>query len=716
MKKQIKLVAVLSTAAFLAVCQPLLSFAASGWIEENGGWTYYNEKGERLSENWVKNKNQWYWIDENGFMVAGGLFPIHGDYYYFLEDGTMAADQWIKIPGEDTGAEGEESLCWYYFGKDGRALKSTEDGSLVTAEIEGEKYAFDAKGRMIQGWVSGDEDEGQEDTWTYYNEKGEQVKENWVQKGDQWYWIDEKGEMAFGGLRQIKNDYYYFREDGSRVSEEWVAIPNENAGKEGEPDRYWYYFQKNGKAYRRPDSASSGSLKAKTIDGKKYAFDTEGRMLYSWVADGERQTDEDAWTYCDYYFGTEDNGAMQQGWARLPIDAESIDDIQPGYDFWDEDQERWFYFNANGKKTRGREGDLNLKTINGSQYGFDEYGRMVASWYADPDILTLATNRTEAGLEGKGVGEFQGQAPYTRQFMYFGPPESGARYKKGWFKAIPSEYLAKTRYDDQEMRTYYADKDGSICASEIKLIDGERYGFDSSGQVMSGLVCVEMESKSTSKRITNRFYADASPAIGRAPFGSEEEFDELVETYAEKFRNHKMRFYYFGGLNGAMLTGKQKITLGVGEAPSEFMFETSGRYKGSGVYGEKNNRLYKAGKLLKPDEGEKYAIFKQTYDMLPEDATSAEQKAYDPDNNGKIEGIITRITVEEFISEVCNSGIYDEKRDETVWTVRYNPPEEKYYLVDANGNIVKNKSAATNEDGYKFRVKNKSILTITAEN
>ena len=47
MKKKIKVAAVLSTAAFLSMCAPLISFASQGWTQENGGWAYYNANGER---------------------------------------------------------------------------------------------------------------------------------------------------------------------------------------------------------------------------------------------------------------------------------------------------------------------------------------------------------------------------------------------------------------------------------------------------------------------------------------------------------------------------------------------------------------------------------------------------------------------------------------------------------------------------------------------
>lgn len=582
------------------------------------------------------------------------------------------------------------------------------------------------------GWM-------QEDgSWVYYKEDGERVREDWIRQGDQHYWMDASGNMVSGGLFQIKDDYYYFGEDGVMVREQWVAIPNPNAEPEeereetpyeeimenripDEPQNYWYYFQQNGKAYRR--SGNKESIQAKTIDGKKYAFDTEGRMLYGWVSDGERQTGENAWEYSDYYFGSPDDGAMQQGWVRLHIIADNVEAEQPGSDYWEEEQDRWFYFNANGKKTRGEEGDCRFKTIDGNKYGFDEYGRMIASWYADPEGITLATSKSEAGTneETGEVNPYQGTRDYSRQFMYFGSPESGVKYTKGWFKTIPSEYLHKSKYEEDSEYTYYADGDGNICVGEIKTIDGEKYAFDLNGRLITGMVCLGMESGSTSSRIEYVFYSDAaerSGAMPRGPFATEAEFDDLVESYAEDFESGKMRFYYFGGQNGTMLTGKQRLQFGKFGDYYDFMFETKGRLKGSGVFGKRDGRLYKAGKLLKPDEYEKYAIFKQSFETLPEDATEEEKKEFgyrDQDGDGKIEGILTKLTVDEFISEVCNSGIYDEDRKETVWTVRYDPPDVTYYLVASDGDIVKNKKSAVDMDGYKFTVKKEKIQYITVD-
>ena len=50
MKKQTKLVAVLSTAALLAIGASMTSFAATGWAEEDGTWVYYDRNGDKVTD------------------------------------------------------------------------------------------------------------------------------------------------------------------------------------------------------------------------------------------------------------------------------------------------------------------------------------------------------------------------------------------------------------------------------------------------------------------------------------------------------------------------------------------------------------------------------------------------------------------------------------------------------------------------------------------
>jgi len=531
----------------------------------------------------------------------------------------------------------------------------------------------------------------------------------WTEENGGWAYYQDNGERVTSQLLQIDSNYYYLDQDGLMVSNQWVSITNENAGGEDEPELFWYYFQANGKAYRRTDGTPSSVTRTKEIDGRKYSFDTEGRMLYGWVSEGERLTGDDAWMDGDYYFGLEDDGAMKFGWQRIGIVANLEDEVLPDDGIWeDEDQDRWFYFSATGKKTKGKPDKLAKLTLHGQKYGFDEYGRMISSWYADPTLITTDVYDKTVSAE-ENTERRQGGSEYTKEFQYFGTPESGARYTKGWFRARPSRYLMESKHLEDETYMYYADGEGGLYANEIRTIDGERYAFDNYGRQIRGLVCLTMEDETTSSKFELAWYQDKE---GRE-FGSVDSFHELigyerynskgslVESYQHEFDSRKMRFYYFNGLNGKMLTGSHKVMLGDDQV--EFVFQENGRLKGSGLFGKKNGKLYQAGMLLKPEEGQKYAIVKME---TVEKTVGTSEERFDT---------LEMISVREFIDEVCNSGIYDNKKDETVWTVRYEPENVSYYLVNQSGSIVKNKKSAKDDDGYQFYVKNNKIVSITVD-
>ena len=534
------------------------------------------------------------------------------------------------------------------------------------------------------GWV---EEDG---TWVYYNRDEERATEEWKKSGDNWFWLDDNGEMAVDQLIEDDDDYYYVNESGAMVSNQWVAIENEDAGEEDEPDAYWYYFQANGKAYKRSDNASEDSVSAKTINGKKYAFDEEGKMLYGWVSGGERQTDDDAWKESLYYFGDENDGAMSLGWRQISIVDDEYEDIQPGDEYWDEEQDRWFYFQTSGKKVVADEDDvadndqaIKTKTINGQKYGFDQYGRMIGDWYSE--IATSAT-ASDGG---------QGLASYSSSFMYFSDPESGARVTKGWFKVVPGYYLQEDKYNDGDDYWYYADGDGELYASEIKTIKGKKYAFDNYGRMIDGLVFLQMKKENNrvdSSKIVQKFADD-----GAVPYDTEDNFDEFVsaDNYATEISNGEIRCFYFGsGDDGAMKTGRQTVDIDGDNFTFKFKDSSS---KGAGIHGEDDHKLYAAGKLIEADSDDKYKVV-----------------VYNEDTDGTI--TMTKMDTDEFLGKYTNGGVEDEDGD-TTWTVDDSkvPEGTKLYLVNTSGAMVKNKSAAKDGEDYKFNVGNYLIESVTLE-
>ena len=530
-----------------------------------------------------------------------------------------------------------------------------------------------------QGWA---EEDG---TWVYYDSSNDRVTEEWKKSGDNWYWLDDNGEMAVDMLVEDDDDYYYVDANGVMVTNQWVAIENEDAGEEDEPDHYWYYFQANGKAYTRSDNASEDSVSAKTINGKKYAFDEEGRMLYGWVSGGERQTDDDAWKESLYYFGDEDDGAMSLGWRQISIVDDEYEDLQPGDEYWDEDQDRWFYFQTSGKKVAADSDDgdtLKTKTINGRKYGFDEYGRMIADWFTETASYSTAT---------------QGVASYTSSFMYFSTPEDGARATKGWFKVVPGYYLHEDKYNDGDDYWYYADGDGEIYSNVIKTIKGKKYAFDNYGRMIDGLVFLQMATengKVDSSEIAQKFADD-----GDIPYDTEDAFDDFVVHYAPQISSGEIRSFYFGDSDdGAMKTGRQTVEID-GDSFT-FKFKDSSSSKGAGINGIDDHKLYSAGKLIEADSDDKYQVV-----------------IYSEDEDGIV--TMEKMDTDDFLTEYCHEleeGDKDYDEDATTWNVNDDIDSSvKLYLVNTSGSMVKNKSAAKDGEDYKFNVKNYQITQVVLE-
>lgn len=535
--------------------------------------------------------------------------------------------------------------------------KQTKIAALISAaavlSVGGAMTAFAAT-----GWQQ------ENGTWVYYNRNEEKVTEQWQKSGDYWYYLDDNGEMAVDSLIDDNDDTYYVDINGVMVTNRWVAVDNENAGDENEPNQWWYYFGANGKAYKRSDSAT-GDVSLKTINGKKYTFDTDGKMQYGWVKDGETQYDDNAWQDAEYYFGDENDGAMAEGWKEIAIRDDQSADAQPGDNYWDEDQTRWFYFKASGKKEKNQTG----KTINGRKYGFDEYGRMNAGW------VTQATV-SNASVKDGGT---QGIATYSNSFMNYSTPEDGARYTKGWFKVTPGYYLQKDKYEDGSDYWYYSDGNGKLVTNQIKTINGKKYAFDNYGRMISGFVVLQMQHAGAG--ISSKDIVEKLDDENR--YDTADNYNRFVKANEGLFRSGEVRAYYFGNSDdGSMKTGKQSVDLD-GEKYT-FEFEKNGSKKGVGINGMDDHKFYVGGKLTTADNDNKVEIV-----VL--------------DSNNQL---VTKSSVADALNAYSTSATQHFKSngdlDYTEYKFNNLPTGAKAYVVNTTGAMVK---SGTKKDGEDYKVK-----------
>ena len=597
-------------------------------------------------------------------------------------------------------------------------------------------------------------------TWVYYNRDEERAVEEWKRSGNNWFWLDDNGEMAVDQLIEDDDDYYYVNESGAMVSNQWVAIENEDAGEEDEPDVYWYYFQANGKAYKRSENAAPESIAAKTINGKRYSFDTEGRMLFGWVGeDGERLTDDDAWKEADYYFGDENDGAMAQEWRLISIiDEDAVENLQPGDEFWDEEQDRWFYFLSSGKKVKADDDDvlendqaIKTRSITGRKYGFDQYGRMIGNWY----IAGTAVDADSDGVvwedeDGNEHIASQGNASYSASFMYFNNPEDGARVTDDWFRVIPGYYLDQEKYDDGEIYWYHSDNKGKLYTNTIETIKGKKYAFDEYGRMIDGLALIRMAvDEDHDNRILSSTIADKIDSDeGLFDYDTEDNFNNSVAALSEELSSGLYRFYYFGDAeDGAMKTGKQTVEID-GDSFT-FKFKDSTSSKGASIHGEDDDKLYAGGKLIEASSDEKYqAVLRVEF----EDWTET-----DGDEKITHDGFtyLKKLDVDDFLAYLCDDyELYDngdpaeteEDADEEHYSVltgdalakgvnevlalddidhvvttgpnkkgetEINNAKVYLHLVNTSGSMVKKKSAAKDGSDYKFEVENYVIKSVS---
>ena len=535
-----------------------------------------------------------------------------------------------------------------------------------------------------QGWV---EEDG---TWYYYDKDGNRVEDEWKKSGDNWFWMssEENGAMATDALIEDDDNTYYVDGNGVMVTNTWVKVVNEDQDDEDDPAEYhYYYMQSNGKAYK--DKSTNGSLTKKVIDGKRYAFDEDGKMLYGWVAeDGDMCNGEDEWENATYYFGSWEDGSMKTGWQKITVYDDSTDK--------EDDFDYWFNFKSNGKKRAHSSDDLNdTWKSNGKYYHFDNRGVMVYEWYQ------IATQN--------------GDQASASNWAYFNSPEDGARAVKGWFKVVaPTEDNKFSQLDDstdtfatknsrnEDEKWYYSDgKDEGLVTGEIKKIKGKYYAFApdngvDGGRMLSGLCALRMDGSTIVEVLKDEMDAD--------------DLDDFMDgtgdfagmTYASEAQgSNNVYLYYFGDADDADSDGAMKVgnvTVNLDGDNYQFFFKKNGgaESRGRGINGIYDKKyVYRYGQKLKADSDEKYIVVYATDDYGTDTAVVKEIKSKDLRANQKDAGVNKD---KDHVSYVGNAG--------AIW-------DSNYYLVNTSGNIQKSKTAAKDGDDWYFYLNDKNIVAYT---
>ena len=542
-----------------------------------------------------------------------------------------------------------------------------------------------------QGWV---EEDG---TWYYYDKDGNKVEDQWKKSGDNWFWLDseEGGAMATDKIIDDNDDTYYVDGNGVMVTNTWVKVVNEDQDDDDPAEYRYYYMQSSGKAYKAGDSSN---VKFKTIDGKKYAFDDDGKMLYGWVKkdDANLATDDSDWEDAEYYLGSWEDGSMKTGWQKITVYDQDEDD---DYDYW-------FNFKSNGeKRTRtdnnAKDKDIYEKKINGKYYGFDKRGVMTYEWTAttESDLSTISNWR------------------------YFNSPEDGARSTKGWFKVVAPDKdgddntfkdysnlenptFAKGDAEDENERWYYANSDGELYVGQIKKIKGKYYGFapegNKAGSMLTGLCALRVDN---SGNITKLWARDMDSDDLDDALKAEGDFAATTSHGAFGASKYDT-LYYFGNnedSDGALKTGNVSVSLDGDSYQFQFSKTGGSEGKGRGLNGIDDSKyIYKFGMKLKAGSDDKYIVVYADGDTGASDVTVH-----------KIDTAALRRDAVERGQNKDGDTVYAYG---TLGSLVSGKASSNYYLLNTSGTIVKNKTAAKDGNDWYFYVDNKVIKMYTNNN
>ena len=457
MRKQTKLVAVLSAAALLAIGASMTSMAAQGWQQEGDDWYYYDNNGDYVVNEWKKSGNNWYYLGDDGYMMKNYLLEDGDSTYYLDGNGVMVTNSWVAYTPEDDYEEDAPDHYWYYFQNNGRAVKASDD--LKKKTINGKTYGFDESGRMLFGFV---------------DDQGNRITDEDPFEDAVYYFGDsDDGAMHKGWLQYM---------DGSELegTEGWDS---DGAKDYDDLDEMWFYFNtSNGeKVY-----SENNDPKTKTINGNKYAFDNNGVMISEWVSE-DASTDSEA---NSKYYNDQTQGWMEKrGWIWA-IPSENINDDDNADETY-----RWFYAGSNGKTYRD-----DVKSINGKKYVFDTNGIMRSGLVvindSDHIVALVDTDETEGAdlMNGdyivdttKGTDNVGGALKEGTGFLYyFGDEETDGSMKSG--KNIKIE-LSDDEYTfgfEKNGKAYNGEEDSKIYLNGVLAEASSDYRYQAIKEVTLG--------------------------------------------------------------------------------------------------------------------------------------------------------------------------------------------------------------------------------------
>ena len=361
-----------------------------------------------------------------------GLYKADGETYYQV-DSKPITNTWKWHGGR-----------WYYFGADGKMLKST---------VTPDGYLVDIEGMLVSpGWSY------QGGKWYYALSGGKVFRGDWKKIGGVWYAFHDNGVM----YSHEWSGNYFLKADGAMADNEWVFDKNYNS---------WFYIKPGG-IYARNEWKGDYYLKGGGYMAKsEFIYDSKYQATYYLDVSGKYVRNQ--WRKIDskwYHFrkyGEMDTSKWIGSYYVKSDGAMAASEL-----VYDPTYNSSFYFDENGK------------------YLNKQWKEIDGDWYYFKDGGYIAKNEWVGSYFIKGNGRMaKNEMQYdqsTGSSYYF--KEDGTFAKNYWAKVGGYWYYfkgnGKVARKEWIENKYYVLDNGKM-ATGTHIIDHYQYVFDGSGNVLS---------------------------------------------------------------------------------------------------------------------------------------------------------------------------------------------------------------------------------------
>lgn len=423
--------------------------------------------------------------------------------------------------------------------------------------------------QAAEGWVQSD------GKWSYYDKNSNATADVWIKSNNIWHYIASDGVMLTDKVFKDGDLIYCVDEEGAMVSNAWKYASSDKLY-DGELEEGWYYFGKDGSAYRR-----KGSSFKKNINGSNYVFDENGKLLTGWFdSDGEPVSDSDNPFVDGMYYAGEDGRLLKNEWLDYGaidngIGGSELDSEVAGRSYNDYEK-MWIYFDSNSKKIKSNGDNIRQMTLDGIKYGFDENGIMLPWWSKVSTISNADKSNPTSDVSAR----------------YYSGYDGGKLLKNTWFWMYPSESMDEDEYCSQDCSWWYTNSSGEVYKDRISKINGRYYAFDGLGRMKTGFVLFDGKSEFVARYDIDAWESDAF--IDGSIFGIEKSDLYLFSTDEKN--------------DGSMQTGKE-IKLELADGVYTFGFSSSGKaYGNKNKLQKKNDKYYINGLRLDADDEYGYGV------------------------------------------------------------------------------------------------------------